>query len=421
MELGPLTPRGVLKAACALAVLAAAPVTNAQAADDVVIGAIYPLTGAASQAGTDAKHALEVMADIINGQHELPILLGHGGGLPHLGGAHVRLIFADHQSDPQKARTEAERLITQEHVAAILGTFQSATAATVGQVTERYEIPFFVADGSSPTLTQRGLRWTFRASPQDEMTTAAMFSFFHDMGAATGHPVHSVALIYEDTLFGADSGRIEHKDAEAAGIKVAADIRYRASSPSMASEAQLLRAADADVVMATSYTNDAILMVNAMHDLGYAPHAIMAQATGFADQTFLTAAGPLAEGVFSRSAFALDSTAARPAVVPVNALFRAAAGKDLNDTTAREMVALQVLADAIDRAGSTKPEAIRVALVATNIPGAQTIMPWESISFDQTGQNQHAGPVIQQVQGGVYRTVWPTAVASAKPVWKVGN
>ena len=42
-----------------------------------------------------------------------------------------------------------------------------------------------------------------------------------------------------------------------------------------------------------------------------------------------------------------------------------------------------VLADAINRAGSAKPEAIRVALRATDIKGDQTIMPWREVRRDR--------------------------------------
>ena len=45
--------------------------------------------------------------------------------LPGLGGAKIRLVFADHQADPQKGRAETERLITQEKVCAVIGTYQS--------------------------------------------------------------------------------------------------------------------------------------------------------------------------------------------------------------------------------------------------------------------------------------------------------
>lgn len=414
-------PRRAGMALLLLALLSPLASPAAHAADDVVIGAIFPLTGPSAQVGLDARAALETEAEIINGKHDLPMLLGAGGGLPHLGGAHVRLVFADSQNNPQTARAEAERLITQEHVVAIVGSYTSATAATISQVTERYQIPYMSADNSSPSLTERGLRWIFRTSPTDVMFTGAMFDFFKAVGQSTGRPVHSVALIYEDSIFGSDSAKVQRQDAEAAGIKVAADIRYRANSPSLSTEVERLQAANADVLMPSSYTSDAILMMRAMHEIGYAPKAILAQDAGFVQQSFLDAVGPLAEGVMSRSAFALDATRSRPAIAPVNTMFRAKTGKDLNDLTSRELTALQVLADAIDRAGSAKPEEIRKALVATHIEGAQTIMPWRGVTFDANGQNTEADPVIQQIQGGAWRTVFPAAVAVAPPVWNVGK
>jgi branched-chain amino acid transport system substrate-binding protein len=400
--------------------LLAAP--SARAADEVVIGAIYPLTGNAAQVGADARAAIDTMLEIVNGAHEpLPMLMGRGGGLDRLGGAKIRVVYADHQNDPQKARAEAERLITQDKVVALVGSYTSATAATISQVAERYEVPYLSMDNSSPSLHKRGLKWFFRTSPHDEMFTAAMFDFFKEVGVKTGHPVKSVALFYEDSIFGSDSSTVQRNLAKSANINAAADIKYRANSPSLSAEAQKLKAADADVLMPSSYTSDAILIMRSLQELGYKPRAIMAQAAGFQEQAFLTGAGPLAEGVFSRSSFAGDAVKSRPAIVPVMAMFRAKAGKDLNDNTSRQVVAVQVLADAINRAGSAKPDDIRKALMATNVPGDQTIMPWRGIRFDETGQNQDATPVIQQVTGGVFHTVYPADVAVQEPVWNVGK
>ena len=397
-------------------------ISPVRAADEVVIGAIYPLTGNAAQVGADARAAIDTMLEIVNGTHDpVPMLMGKGGGLDRLGGAKIRVVFADHQNDPQKARAEAERLITQDKVVALIGSYTSATAATISQVAERYEVPYLSMDNSSPSLHKRGLKWFFRTSPHDEMFTAAMFDFFREVGAKTGHPVKSVALFYEDSIFGSDSSTVQRNLAGTAKITVGADIKYRANSPSLSAEAQRLKAADADVLMPSSYTSDAILIMRSLSELGYKPHAIMAQAAGFQEQAFLTAAGPLAEGVFSRSSFAADATKSRPAIVPVLAMFRAKAGKDLNDNTSRQVVAVQVLADAINRAGSAKPDDIRKALMATNVPGDQTIMPWKGVRFDETGQNQDATPVIQQVVGGVFRTVYPAEVAVQEPVWNVGK
>jgi len=81
---------------------------------DIIIGAVYPLSGNAAPIGHDAQMALETEADIINGHDNIPMLLGQGGGLPRLGGAKIKLVFADSQNNPQIARTETERLITQE-------------------------------------------------------------------------------------------------------------------------------------------------------------------------------------------------------------------------------------------------------------------------------------------------------------------
>ena len=283
---------------------------------------------------------------------------------------------------------------------ALIGSYQSATAATISQVADRYEVPYMAAENSSPSLNQRGLKWFFRTSPHDIMFTQAMFDFFRDIGEKTGRKVQSVVLFHEDTIFGTDSSNAQKQMAEAAGIKVAADIRYRGNSPSLSAEVQQIKAANADVVMPTSYTSDAILLMRGMHDVGYTPKAIMAQSAGFAEQAFIDAVGPLVEGVMSRSAFALDAAKARPAIPAVNALFRARSNKDLNDNTGREITALIVLADAINRAGSTDEEKIRQALVATDVPGDQTIMPWKGIKFDSTGQNIAATPVIQQIKDG---------------------
>ncbi len=405
----------------AIAILFGLTLAGAARAEEVLIGAIYPLTGNAAQIGADAQAALGTMSEIINGRHDpIPMLLGDGGGLPHMHGATIRVIFADHQNDPQKARAEAERLITQEHVSALIGSYTSATAATISQVAERYEVPYLAMDNSSPSLNQRGLKWFFRTTPHDEMFTAAMFDFFKSIGDSTGHKVQSVSLFYEDSIFGSDSSAVQRRLAAANGIKVLADIKYRANSPSLSAEAQRLKSAGADIVLPSSYTSDAILLLRSDNELGYHP-PIMAQAAGFQEQSFLTAAGPLADGVMSRSSFALDAIKARPAIPAVNAMFRAKAGKDLNDNTARQVVGLQVMADAIDRAGSAKPADIREALVKTDVDGAQTIMPWRGVKFDATGQNTEATPVIQQVKDGAYHTVFPTDLAVQAPVWIVGQ
>jgi branched-chain amino acid transport system substrate-binding protein len=409
-----ISRRHVLLGATAAAALA--PIGARADAADVLIGVIYPFSGASAQQGVDAQKAYETALDIINNSHDFDLPLAKGEGLPGLGGARIRLIFADHQSDPQKGRAETERLITQEKVCAVIGTYQSAVAVTVSQVCERYQIPFLSADNSSPSLHRRGLKYYFRAAPHDEMYSRAMFDFFDAM-KAKGTKIETLALFHEDTIFGTDSANAQLKLAADRGYKVVADIKYRSNSPSLSAEVQQLKAANADVLMPSSYTTDGILLVKTMAELGYKPNAIVAQDAGFSEKALYDAVGDKLEGVISRGTFSLDLATKRPMVGKINAMFKDKSGKDFNDLTSRQFMGLIVMADAINRAKSVDGDKIREALVATDIPGEQTIMPWKRIKFDEMGQNNDADPVLLQYIGGKFVTIAPTQAAVADASW----
>jgi branched-chain amino acid transport system substrate-binding protein len=389
---------------------------NAQTSGEVVIGVLFPLSGANAQVGVDARHAMETAADIINNAYDLDLPTAKNAGLAGLGNARIRLIFADHQSDPQKGRAEAERLITQEKVCALIGCYLSSVSSTVSGVAERYGLPFLCADSSSPSLARRGFKFFFRPAAQDEMFSAAMFDFL-DAQKAKGKKVETVGIFFEDTIFGTDSSNTQRKLAAERGYKLVADIKYKSNSPSLSVEVQQLKSADPDVLLPSSYVTDAILLMRTMGELGYKARNIIAQASGFSDKSFYDAIGDNAAGIISRASFSLDMAQKRPSVLKVNDMYRARSNRDLNDSTSRELMGLLVLADAIDRAKSTDGEKIREALAATDIPGEHTIMPWKRVRFEADGQNIDADPVLVQYIGGTFITIFPAAVALAEPLW----
>ena len=409
-----ITRRNVLLGATAAAALA--PMAGRAETSEVLIGIIYPFSGASAQQGIDAQKAYETAAEIINNSYDFDLPMAKGAGLPGLGGAKIKLVFADHQSDPQKGRAETERLITQDKVCAVIGTYQSAVAVTVSQVCERYQIPFISADNSSPSLHRRGLKYYFRAAPHDEMYSAAMFDFFDAM-KKKGTRIETLSLFHEDTIFGTDSGNAQLKLAGERGYKVLADVKYRANSPSLSAEVQQLKAANADVLMPSSYTTDGILLIKTMGELGYKANAIVAQDAGFSEKALYDAVGDKLEGVISRGTFSLDLAAKRPMVGKINAMFKEKSGKDFNDLTSRQFMGLIVMADAINRAKSTDGDKIRDALAATDMPGEQTIMPWKRIKFDEMGQNNDADPVLLQYIGGKFVTIYPPQAAIAEAAW----
>jgi branched-chain amino acid transport system substrate-binding protein len=409
-----ISRRNVLLGATASAALL--PIAARAQAPEVAIGIIYPLSGASAQIGVDAQKSFETALDIINKDFDFDLPLARGEGLPGLGGAKIRLVFADHQADPQKGRAEAERLITQEKVCAIIGTYQSAVAVTVSQTCERYQIPFISADNSSPSLHRRGLKFYFRAAPHDEMFSAAMFDFFDAM-KKKGTKIDTLSLFHEDTIFGTDSGNAQLKLANERGYKVVADIKYRSNSPSLSAEVQQLKAGNADVLMPSSYTTDGILLIKTMAELGYKPSSIVAQDAGFSEKALYDAVGDKLEGVISRGSFSLDLAAKRPMVGKINAMFKERSGKDLNDFSSRQFMSLIVMAEAINRAKSTDGDKIREALTATDIPGENTIMPWKRVKFDEMGQNNDADPVLLQYVGGKFVTIFPPQAAVAEALW----
>ena len=104
---------------------------SALAADPVRIGAIYPLSGQVAKSGEDTLNGIRLAVEIVNKPFpQLQLPLAAGEGLPGLGNARIELVAADHQGSPEIGAAEAERLIVQGKVAALIGAFHSSVAAT---------------------------------------------------------------------------------------------------------------------------------------------------------------------------------------------------------------------------------------------------------------------------------------------------
>jgi branched-chain amino acid transport system substrate-binding protein len=406
---------------CACVALIAG-VTATRAQQDVKIGVIYPLSGPVAQAGIDAVAAVQTALEIVNEGADLPLPLAKGKGLQGLGGAKVKAIIVDHQGKPEVGQSETERLITQEKVHAMFGAYYSSVTAAASQAAERAGIPFVNGESSQPALTQRGLKYFFRTTPTDETFSQLMFAFLKEYGAKSGRKFQTVSIFHEDTAYGTDSAKVQERLAKENNIKVVENIAYKSQTTSLTSEVQRLKAGDADVLMPSSYTSDAFLLMRTAKELDYNPKLLLAQAAGFTDPTFLTTMGKDAEGVISRSPFNADLADRLPLLAKVNAIFRKHSnGRDISESSARAFTGIMTLLDALDRAGSTDPEKLRAALAATNIPAEQLIVPYQGVKFDSTGQNELVRTILMQAQKGKYCTIYPFELASCQviptPTW----
>jgi branched-chain amino acid transport system substrate-binding protein len=391
----------------------------AQAQQEVRIGVIYPLTGPSASVGGELRSALELAADIINngapGIADLPF--SQGKGLPNLKGAKIKLVFADHQANPQVGASEAERLITQEKVVAIVGAYNSAVTATASQVAERAGVPFLNPESSSATLTQRGFKWFFRTTPHDDLFVHNAFEFLSDLEKKKGIKPGRIATLNENGLWGTESGKLQAKLAPDYKYELVKQVSYASKTTQLTSEVQSLKAANPNLVLQSSYTPDAILSMKTYKELGFAPDMILANNAGFTDTEFIKTLGKDAEFIITREVWALDLARSKPLIRQVNDLFRARFQINFTGNSSRTFTGLMVLADAINRAGSTDPEAIRKALAATDIPGRNLVMPWDGVKFDATGQNTLGRGILVQIVDGKYNTVWPFSMASREVIW----
>jgi branched-chain amino acid transport system substrate-binding protein len=123
----------------------------------------------------------------------------------------------------------------------------------------------------------------------------------------------------------------------------------------------------------------------------------------------------MVEGLVNRSAFSGGKPGSVPAIF--NELYKKKTGGDaLDDVSVRGLQGFLVLADAINRAGSTDPAKIRDALKATDLPADQMVAGYDGVKFDDKGQNVLASSVVTQMRSGQYVSIWPKARATADVV-----
>jgi len=407
--------RTILGLSCAAAISFAL-ASHASAEDKVKIGVIFPMTGNAASAGLHGKAGLEVALDVINNAHpELGNFpLAKNAGLAGLGGAKLELVFADNQGSPATGQNQALRLITEEKVVALTGAYQSGITLTTSAIAEKYGIPFVNGESVASNLTERGFKWFFRTTPIATDFAKVYYDFLTDM-KASGAKTDSVALVHDNTEYGKSVADVITAAFKEKGVAIALDVAYASNATDVQSQVLQLKEKKPDVVIMISYTSDAILFAKTFQAQDYKPAMLIADDAGYSDPSFIKAVGKISQGAFNRSSWSVGPAGSPTAVIAK--MYKEKSGDEMDDTVARQMTGLFVLADAIDRAGSTDPAKIQAALKATDLKPDQLMIGYKGVKFDDKGQNILASGVIIQLQDGEnYVTVWPKASAQKPPV-----
>jgi branched-chain amino acid transport system substrate-binding protein len=405
------------------------------AGDSIKIGVVYPLTGGAAAEGRELKAGAELAVEIANGSFpDMGMDMAKRVGIASLGGAKVELIFKDHEGNPTLGADLAKKLILDDKVVGILGAYHSAVTKTVSAVCEQYGIPMINDSSTSPVLTERGYRWFWRITPHDVAFTKDLFEFLKGLteGKAKGVPpvpkdgLKVLAVACEKTEWGSQVSLTIETFAKEYGYDLKKSLLYAAKSADLSGEVRSLAAARPDVMLFASYASDAILLMKTLKAEKANTKIIWGQNAGFEAPEFRSTLGDDVVGVLTRTVFAPKVAEAKPVAGQVNALYREAAGHDLNGASARAFTGVQTWVEILQKAGSTEPAAIQKAANSIVIPGDQLIVPWSGIKFSteggHLGQNERGSGIIGQYQKDkegniVLEIVYPFELATAHMVY----
>src|SRR2546422_1790246 len=388
---------------------------------DVVLGVIIPLTGPAPGTGQDCKLGAEFATDMINGALKVADgsgLLGAGwNGIPSLGGAKLKLVFADSQGSPEVGRAEAERLITTVKPSATMGAWHSGVTVAIAPVIERYRIPHMTIS-TATELTQRGFQYLFRVGVNAHQGGEVLFQYLDWISKEHGKKWGKLGQLHEDTAAGVNFANAIEEMAKARSIPVALRVPYSREQANMDSEILKLKSAGIDVLVQTSYTSDGIIIRKTMRKLDYAP-ALIFRRGGFAvDPKCCEAVGGDATYGSKRQRWSPVLSSPKPILKTVNDEFRRRHGRDINDNSVRYITLIQVVADALNRAKSADSQAIQKALVLTDLKAEQVLLV-HGVKFDAKHDNVLAKAMVAQIQERQPKIVFPPEAATAKPVWRM--
>jgi branched-chain amino acid transport system substrate-binding protein len=389
---------------------------QAKKLSEVKIGNILPLTGPSAQAGIQNQKVCELATNDINS----------AGGIKSLGGAKLVNVWANSRGESSFGVTDVEQLIKTDKVSIISGAWNSAVTYPTTMTAEQSGIPYVVPVSVRDTITERGLKYTFRIAAKDSWRNRDQFKFLNEMSKAAGTRIETCAFVYENDGWGTAMKDQWTKLAGQYGYKVVMAEPYAGTTNDFTVTVVKIKNARPDVIFLASFTPDAILLANAMAQMKAGAKAIIATGGGHASKGFIKGAGKNCEYIFDVSEWEPDMN--RPNIAPLNADIKKRYGFDLTAETVDAFASVYVIADALERAASSDPKDIRDALADTDLCKDKgklgiDILAYNCVEFDKTGQNKNAGFVMVQfrnIKGTMERvTVWPADAARKgfKPVF----
>ncbi|HKF42151.1 MAG TPA: amino acid ABC transporter substrate-binding protein [Thermoanaerobaculia bacterium] len=368
------------------------------AADGVIkVGAVLPVTGKESKIGGAYKQATEYAVKEIN----------DGGGITVAGKPmKIELTLLDDTSDAAKSAQLVEQLMTQQKVDVVLGGYGSHLVQAQSVVPERYGIPY-VSGGAGARGIYGRSKWVFGTLSPVDILSATQMDFLSSLvaGGKLKKPL-KIALLLENTEHGKDyaQGVHDYVKAHPGEFSIAIEENFELNTPDFKPLLTRVSAAKADLFMCDAHLEDFIAMHRLYTQMGLYYQMVTYGARG-ADAAARKALGPATDYIFASGWW--SELLPYPQVKAFNTKWKAATGSDPQWYHALAYETVRVLAAALSKAPSLKPEAIRSALAAVDLK--DSILPGGQLKFSPSGQAILPFVVTQNKPGDKVDIVWPAA------------
>jgi branched-chain amino acid transport system substrate-binding protein len=366
------------------------------AGDEVVVGAVLPLSRAGALAGSLSLEAAFLLA---RGD------INDAGGIA---GHPLRVALRDADT-PERAARAAEELIAQECAVALVGGYHSDLAGAVLDVAQRSNVPFLVIEASDDSLTATRLPQVFRLSPNSTMQAAFYGEWLAAVGDYNGDGLHNAAIIIENSPAGAKQADMIAAGLDASGIR---STVYTVDLPATDFSSAIARVvvADAlpDAVIVRIDGNAGYELIRQLVANGLGPagsSAIVAMRGALSDAHFWESTGAGGAYVAAVRSGAWPST-----VSEIGDSFarrhQSLTGKWPDGYAFAAYDSLHLLTDAIARAGSVEPGALIAALESADLTlaGGRYAFPYgahnppEETGAPASAWHQRADPQLFALQ-----------------------
>jgi branched-chain amino acid transport system substrate-binding protein len=383
----------------------------AAAQSQIKIGVLQPLSGPIAAEGRRQMNGMEVARELLNER----------GGIA---GKQLTWVIAD-APDATAASNEATRLISQEGVKLIVGTLSSSLCVPASEVAARNNVVYWEVSCVDPRFNTRGYKNTFRTEIDANGFGWYDIEFVREaLAKKLGIELKNmkVAFVSEDSAYGQGTTESAKKRATELGMNVlSVDYYNRNAMTDFTPIILKLKASKPDVIVASCYTNDAILFWKQAKQLALEVKAVLsAGAVSFASPDFGKSLGKDAEGVFGL----VEPAGLNPKGISAELASLEAELAKRYEAKHKERYAASaqlgaagvwILAEVLKKTGGdVSLEKFRAAALSLDIPVGGMLNGW-GVKFRDDGQNmnERVQHYMLQWRDGRLETVWPERFAVA--------